>query len=133
MSSTADRFKEDLKKLKAKGSMLALALEYLVDPKRIETWIKSNSKDPTKNKGLLGVVKSTNFRLEYQTWYSEARAVIKAVLPDREGGSLVENLSSLAPGATGFAGRASGTPPILPASATPPGRVATSSDGARCL
>lgn len=84
MASTADRFKEDLNKLKAKGTLLGLALDYLVDPKRIETWIKSKSKDPAKGDGLLGMIKSTNFRQEYQTWYSEARAVIKAVLPDRE-------------------------------------------------
>jgi hypothetical protein len=71
MDANLDRLKEDLEKLIDRGELLynVLALELnLID-------------DKTTKK--LKELKLPNFKVEYESWYSEAQQVIKQVLPDR--------------------------------------------------
>jgi hypothetical protein len=80
MQSNLDKYKEDLKKLLDKGSMLLNAMQYETHPPEFEAAvIKSISKegfDKLKKK-------LPSFTNDYQAWYSEAQAVIKLLLPDR--------------------------------------------------
>jgi hypothetical protein len=67
MTSNLDRFRKDLADLIARGEKLELALKQEFAPR----------KSQQKAKPCLIV------REAYQTWYSEARATIKLLLPDR--------------------------------------------------
>ena len=64
-------YKEELDRLIAQGGRLELAMNHECYPERIETALGKKAK------------KLPNFRSEYQTWYSEAKALIRQLLPDR--------------------------------------------------
>ena len=74
-----DRYKEDLEALIAKGDQLlnALWLECFPDKRREEL------KDSLGDKAEDFIAELPSFREEYQLWYSEARALIQQLLPDR--------------------------------------------------
>jgi hypothetical protein len=79
VSSNLDRYKKDLDSLVAKGDQLSLALEYESFPERIEKLVKEQYKEEAE-----AVLKTIPvFRHAYQAWYSEAKVLIKQVLPDR--------------------------------------------------
>lgn len=75
MPSNLDRYKKDLSELIETGEGLFLALEAILDPGRIKQ--KYGDKAAQYLKSL------PDFRSEYQTWYSEAKVVVKQLLPER--------------------------------------------------
>lgn len=75
MASNLDRFRRDLDALIGEGEILSLAMLYLCAPQRFS---KFSAKDIESVKK-----KSNRFGNDYEVWYSESRAVISAILPDR--------------------------------------------------
>lgn len=69
-----EKYKKDLKSLISEGEELFLMMGYKCFPERFENAHKK-TKDLLKN--------ATSFNDGYQSWYSEALAVIKLMLPDR--------------------------------------------------
>jgi hypothetical protein len=79
MISNLDKYKKDLESLIRRGASLQLALSYEQDKSRFEEQMKRQLGDKTAAflKGL------PSFRDAYQGWYSEAKAMIRQLLPDR--------------------------------------------------
>ncbi len=78
MPSNLDRYKKDLESLIDKGHRLLLAMRIEDHPKELDSMI---SKASEKEKAILMTLPS--FRETYQLWYSEARALVRQLLPDR--------------------------------------------------
>ena len=78
--SNLDRYKKDLKSLIATGEQLlnAINAEFFPDQFEAETKKKIGAK---KAKEFIAALPS--FALTYQSWYSEARVLIRQLLPDR--------------------------------------------------
>jgi hypothetical protein len=98
MPSNMDRYKNDLDALIAKGDRLEYSMGYECDPKQFETKIRKRVGEnpavkepgsPVEAKKLTAADVSKflkvlpSFTRTYQSWYSEAKALIKQVLPDR--------------------------------------------------
>lgn len=79
MISNLEKYKDDLKSLIQRGDSLCLALSYEEDRSGFEKHAKQQYGDKTATflKNL------PNFRDAYQGWYSEAKALIRQLLPDR--------------------------------------------------
>jgi predicted nucleic acid-binding protein len=77
--SNLDRFKKDIDSLIAKGKQLEQSMQRECMGKEFDAQIKKRLGD--KSADLLKALPS--FTGQYQTWYSEALAVIKQLLPDR--------------------------------------------------
>lgn len=75
MTTNLDLFKDDLKKLIYAGDMLHMAIQYECYPEKFDEKLGDDLKEFVK--------KLPNFSTEYQAWYSEAKALIKQLLPDR--------------------------------------------------
>ena len=75
MPSNLEKYKKDLEKLIAKGDLLGISMRYECFPEEIEKALGNKSDELIKA--------LPNFYDEYQTWYSEAKVVIKQLLPDR--------------------------------------------------
>jgi len=67
---TQARYKADIEKLIRQGDLLYYAILLEATPSRIKISDEEKKKLP-------------NFRTEYQSWYSEALAMIRQLLPDR--------------------------------------------------
>jgi hypothetical protein len=79
MPSNLDRYKKDLDRLIDKGLDLSLAMQRECFPEETKKSLERIHGEKTA-----GILKALpNFRAEYQTWYSEAKALIKQLLPDR--------------------------------------------------
>lgn len=78
MNSNLERYKKDLTALIAKGNKLHIAIQLECFPEEIKTAKKQLGK---KAKEVLEDIPS--FSEDYQSWYSEAGALIKQLLPDR--------------------------------------------------
>ena len=79
MASNLDRYKSDLAKLMAQGEQLHLALQAECLP---DEFAKALEKQHGAK--AAGIAKSLpDFNQGYQTWYSEAKALIRQLLPDR--------------------------------------------------
>ena len=74
-----ERYKNDLEKLIETGETLLRAMHYECDPEGYRNRIKKRLKDETSE--FLDSL--PDFFEEYQTWYSEAKALIRQLLPDR--------------------------------------------------
>jgi uncharacterized protein (UPF0332 family) len=75
MQNNLEKYKKDLEKLTANGELLDMAMQYECFPEEVK---KALGKNATK------VIKTfPNFNKDYQTWYSEAKVLIKQLLPDR--------------------------------------------------
>ncbi len=73
MNNNLEKYKKDLEKLIAKGNKLHVAMQYECYPDDIDG-----------DEKLAKTIKSLpEFNKEYQTWYSEAKVLIKQLLPDR--------------------------------------------------
>jgi hypothetical protein len=72
MVSNLDRYKNDLDSLSRKGKVLRLVMEAECFPERFKT--------PEWKEKLKAL---PSFKSSYQSWYSEARVVVKQLLPDR--------------------------------------------------
>lgn len=74
-----ERYKNDLGKLIETGQNLLYAMFYERDPKGYRNLVSEELKDGTSE--YLNSL--PNFSEEYETWYSEAKALICQLLPDR--------------------------------------------------
>ncbi|MEI4263967.1 hypothetical protein [Roseovarius sp. D0-M9] len=82
MSERTQKFSEQLDRLIADGYKLQMAIQHECNPVEFEERLNEIFKeDKAKVKEYLKEL--PDFKGEYQTWYSEAQAVIKQVLPDR--------------------------------------------------
>lgn len=79
MISNLEKYKKDLESLAKRGDSLVLALSYEQDKPGFESALKKQLGDRTAAylKGL------PKFGGDYQGWYSEAKALIRQLLPDR--------------------------------------------------
>jgi len=75
MQSNLEKYKKDLEKLVKKGDSLLIAMQYDCYPEQIAKALGDKAKELIKS--------LPNFRNDYQAWYSEAKVVIKQLLPDR--------------------------------------------------
>ncbi|MCK9372815.1 MAG: hypothetical protein M0P91_06430 [Sulfuricurvum sp.] len=77
MTSNLEKYKKDLEKLIDKGEKLSTAMQYECYPDGVNEAAKTDE-------NLAKVIKSLpKFNDEYQAWYSEAKVLIKQLLPDR--------------------------------------------------
>ncbi len=76
MQANLEKFKKDLKKLSKNGDLLLLSMQYSCHPEQVE---EAYGEDFDKLKELI-----PNFGQDYQAWYSESKALIKQLLPDRQ-------------------------------------------------
>jgi hypothetical protein len=75
MTSNLDRYKEDLKELIKQGEKLELIMQYECYREEME-----EGRDEEAVEALRSLPR---FSQEFEEWYSEAKAVIKQLLPDR--------------------------------------------------
>ena len=78
MMSNLDRYKKDLESLIATGKLLEMSLQAKYYPEQFEAALKELS---PKAKEMMAALPP--FATTYQRWYSEAKALIKQLLPDR--------------------------------------------------
>jgi hypothetical protein len=78
MPSNLDRYKKDLDSLLMRGQLLYLAIEAECNPDQFKRELK---RQDDKAKEILKTVPS--FQEAYQPWYSEAKVLVKQLLPDR--------------------------------------------------
>ena len=82
MASNLDRYKKDLDSLIAKGEDLHLAMQAETAPEAFEKALKKHGgKDKDAVKEFIKTLPS--FKEAYQLWYSEAKALVRQMLPDR--------------------------------------------------
>ncbi len=79
MPSNLDRYKKDLDSLISKGAELRYAMELECFPEKFKAWSKKEFGD--KAEEFFRTLPS--FRETYKSWYSEAKALIRQLLPDR--------------------------------------------------
>ena len=79
MPSNLERYKNDLESLIDRGKNLAVAMEIDCFPDKFEAILQKYGEEGRAKirKGL------PNFKRGYQAWYSEAKVLIKQLLPDR--------------------------------------------------
>jgi hypothetical protein len=81
MSSNIEKYKKELESLIEQGDKLEFSM---YNECKVEDFVKYLEERFPKKKGRDEFLKQLpNFRTKYQSWYSEALAVIKIVLPDR--------------------------------------------------
>ena len=80
MSERDKKFENELDVLINRGELLYLAIQYDCLPKNRKG---KNEKVVGKEKSMSRLDKLPDFKSDYQSWYSEALALIKQVLPDR--------------------------------------------------
>lgn len=74
-----DKYKEDIEKLCTLGKKLIVSMQFEINPKEVEKAYKENLGDKYEEFRK----KIPSFKLKYQEWYSEAKVLIKQLLPDR--------------------------------------------------
>ena len=79
MSSNLERYKKDLDALIMKGELLHLAMQRECFPDRVDRAYREQLGD--RAKAALEALPS--FLEEYQAWYSEAKILVRQLLPDR--------------------------------------------------
>src|ERR1700683_2629384 len=79
MLSNLDRYKKDLAALITRGDFLLLAMQRECSPEDFDKKVSARHKD--KAEEFLRKVPS--FTASYQRWYSEAKSLVKQILPDR--------------------------------------------------
>jgi len=79
MLQNLDRYKKDLDSLLTKGAQLHIAMQRECFPEETEGTVKKQFGD--KAKDILKALPS--FGETYQSWYSEAKVLIRQLLPDR--------------------------------------------------
>ena len=79
-----DRYKKDLESLLSRGHELHLVMQVECFPDKVEQLLnKEKGKPKVKAKDILK--DRPSFAAAYQAWYSEAKVLIKQLLPDRLG------------------------------------------------
>ena len=79
MASNLDRFKNDIAKLIKRGNDLHISMQFACFPDAI----KENLSKQLKDKADEFIKNLPSFDVEYQSWYSEALALLRQILPDR--------------------------------------------------
>ena len=79
MLPNLDRYKKDLDSLNAKGEQLHLAMQRECLPDEFERAVENRFGDKTKD--FINALPL--FAEEYQSWYSEAKVLVRQLLPDR--------------------------------------------------
>lgn len=79
MTTNLDRFKTDLASLIKRGDQLLWAMVYSCDKAACEQAMKEAHGDKAASK----IEELPDFNAVYQSWYSEALALLRQVLPDR--------------------------------------------------
>lgn len=79
MATNLDRFKEDLDRLIKTGGRLEMAMQLECYPEEVEKQIRKQ----LGKKADEYIKDLPAFKSDYQTWYSEALAFLRQVLPDR--------------------------------------------------
>ena len=74
-----DRYKKDLDALIVKGAQLHNAIQYDCFPKEVARTVRKSHGDKTNE----FIQTLPSFKDEYQSWYSEAKALVRQLLPDR--------------------------------------------------
>ena len=80
MSLKVEKYEKDLNALIKLGNSLHNAMQYECMPKLFE---EAGEKDLTKKEIKEFLESLPSFKEKYQTWYSEAKVLIKQLLPDR--------------------------------------------------
>ncbi|MGR3660682.1 MAG: hypothetical protein ACU0CA_05760 [Paracoccaceae bacterium] len=80
MSEKKKKFEADLKRLVSMGNMLSMAMRYDCFGDIFKDQVSSDLGEGKVDEYL---EKLPNFKTDYQTWYSEAHAVVRQILPDR--------------------------------------------------
>ena len=78
MATNLDRYKKELDELVSAGELLHIAMQWECYPEAIEKELQKQGKKASAFIKILPKVQT-----EYQSWYSEATAVIRQLLPDR--------------------------------------------------
>lgn len=81
MPTNLDRYKNDLDDLIAEGQQLANAIQAEHYPKEVKQALKQQLGASADIEKILAEL--PRFRERYQAWYSEAKALVKQLLPDR--------------------------------------------------
>ena len=79
MTSNLEKYKKDLSALIAHGEDLSMAIQFECYPEEFKKVIVKELKSEAKDV----LAKLPSFGGSYQTWYSEAKTLIRQVLPDR--------------------------------------------------
>ena len=79
METNLDRYKKDLESLLATGDQLLNALQYKCHPDEFE----EEARKQLGEKAASVIAGLPPFALEYESWYSEAKALVRQLLPDR--------------------------------------------------
>ena len=74
-----DRYMKDLDALVTKGTLLQIAIQYECYPEQTEDSITQSMGDKTGEY----IAALPSFTREYQAWYSEAKSLVRQLLPDR--------------------------------------------------
>src|SRR5579864_9090961 len=79
MASNLDRYRKDLESLIADGERLILGMQLECFPEQVRKQLRKTFGEDTDKivKGLPSIKKT------YQGWYSEAKTLVKQLLPDR--------------------------------------------------
>jgi hypothetical protein len=79
MSTNLSRYETDLKRLVDDAALLLTAMQY----EQHKQGVTKQLKDALGDKAEEYIKKLPRFASEYQSWYSEAKAVVKQLIPDR--------------------------------------------------
>ena len=74
-----DRYSKDLDALLRKGAYLQNAIQFECSPRQVEEVVRKKLGD----KATEFIDKLPSFKAEYQKWYSEAKVLVRQLLPDR--------------------------------------------------
>lgn len=80
MSHKIDKYEKDLDALLELGDSLAMAMQYEC---KTESFKKGVEEELGKKRAKKALALLPSFKEKYQTWYSEAKVLIKQLLPDR--------------------------------------------------
>ena len=76
-----DRYKKDLNALIKKGDLLLFAIQYECYPQETARTVEDSFGSKDEADAMIQTIPS--FKDDYQPWYSEAKALVKQLLPDR--------------------------------------------------
>ena len=79
MTSNLDRYEKDLDALLEKGTHLQNAIQHECFPQEVERQVQKKLGDEAEK----FIQRLPSFKVEYQAWYSEAKALVRQLLPDR--------------------------------------------------
>lgn len=76
---STEKFRANLLKLIAEGSRLAISMRYSQNKEIVAEQIEVNLGDDAGDY----ISKLPNFKMDYQTWYTDAKSIVRDIIPDR--------------------------------------------------